>query len=123
MVEPARFSPLLSPRWRLKLVWPGQCICGYGRNAWSRTHVSREARVKNQTRPDTQHDQEFGPEYGYFGAVAAHAFGAQRHMHEFGTTREDFAEIAMAFREHAVRNPHAQLSKAAVPGMIISTPG
>ncbi len=86
-------------------------ICGYGRNAWSRTHVSREARIKNQTRPDTQHDQEFGPEYGYFGAVAAHAFGAQRHMHEFGTTREDFAEIAMAFREHAVRNPHAQLRK------------
>ena len=87
-------------------------LCGYGRNAWSRTHASAEARVKNQTRPDSQHDQEFGPEYGYFGAVAAHAFGAQRHMHEFGTTREDFAEIAMAFREHAMRNPQAQVRKA-----------
>jgi acetyl-CoA acetyltransferase len=87
-------------------------LCGYGRNAWSRTHASAEARVKNQTRPDSQHDQEFGPEYGYFGAVAAHAFGAQRHMHEFGTTRDDFAEIAMAFREHAMKNPQAQVRKA-----------
>ncbi|HMI96144.1 MAG TPA: thiolase family protein [Micropepsaceae bacterium] len=87
-------------------------ICGYGRDAWSRTHKSEEARVKNQTRPDSQHDQEFGPEYGYFGAVAAHAFGAQRHMHEFGTTREQFAEIAIAFREYASLNPAAQIRKA-----------
>src|SRR5215813_12010797 len=50
-------------------------LCGYGRDAWSRTHKSDEARVKNQTRPDDQHAREFGPEYGYFGAVAAHAFG------------------------------------------------
>src|SRR5438105_5692880 len=86
-------------------------VCGYGRNAWSRTHSSDAARLKNQTRPDDQHASEFGPEYGYFGAVAAHAFGAQRHMHEFGTTRDDFAEIAMAFRGHAVKNPNAQLRK------------
>jgi acetyl-CoA acetyltransferase len=86
-------------------------VCGYGRNAWSRTHSSAAARVKNQTRPDDQHNQEFGPEYGYFGAVAAHAFGAQRHMHEFGTTRQDFAEIAMAFRDHATCNPAAQMRK------------
>ena len=86
-------------------------VCGYGRNAWSRTHASIETRIKNQTRADSQHDQEFGPEYGYFGAVAAHAFGAHRHMHEFGTTREDFAEIAMTFRDHATRNPQAQVRK------------
>jgi acetyl-CoA acetyltransferase len=86
--------------------------CGYGRNTWSRTHDSAEARVKNQTRPDSQHAQEFGPEYGYFGAVAAHAFGAQRHMHEFGTTREQFAEVAVACREHARLNPDAQMRKS-----------
>jgi len=86
-------------------------VCGYGRDAWSRTHKSDEVRVRNQTRPESQHAQEFGPEYGYFGAVAAHAFGAQRHMHEFGTTREQFAEIAIAFREHAARNPAAQVRK------------
>jgi acetyl-CoA acetyltransferase len=28
-------------------------------------------------------------------------------MHEYGTTREDFAEVAIAFRRHAMRNPDA----------------
>jgi acetyl-CoA acetyltransferase len=86
-------------------------LCGFGRDAWSRTHVSEEARVRNETRPDSQRAKEFGPEYGYFGAVAAHAFGAQRHMHLYGTTRDHFAEIAIAFREHALRNPQAQMKK------------
>jgi acetyl-CoA acetyltransferase len=86
-------------------------VCGYGRDAWSRTHRSEEARRSQRTRPESQHAQEFGPEYGYFSAVAAHAFGAQRHMHEFGTTREQFAEIAVACREHALKNPDAQMKK------------
>jgi acetyl-CoA acetyltransferase len=84
-------------------------LCGYGRDTWSRTHKSSAARIRNETRPESQHDSEFGPEYGYFGAVAAHAFGAQRHMHEFGTTREDFSEIAIAMREHALANPDAMM--------------
>jgi len=86
-------------------------ICGYGRDAWSRTHVTEEARVRNETRPESQRAQEFGPEYGYFGAVAAHAFGATRHMHLYGTKRDHFGEIAVAFREHALRNPEAQMKK------------
>ncbi|MEA2976011.1 MAG: hypothetical protein QOF19_1531 [Alphaproteobacteria bacterium] len=86
-------------------------ICGYGRDSWSRTHASEEARVRNETRPDSQRAQEFGPEYGYFGAVAAHAFGATRHMHLYGTTRDHFGQIAVAFREHALRNPDAQMKK------------
>ena len=32
-------------------------------------------------------------------------------MHEFGTTREQFAEVAIACREHALRNPNAQMKK------------
>jgi acetyl-CoA acetyltransferase len=34
---------------------------------------------------------------------------ARRHMHEFGTTSEDLAEIAVAVRHHASMNPKAQL--------------
>jgi acetyl-CoA acetyltransferase len=86
-------------------------ICGYGRDSWSRTHSSEEARVANQTTPESQLPQEFAPEYGYFGAVAAHAFGATRHMHLYGTTRDQFGDIAVAFREHALRNPEAQMKK------------
>lgn len=86
-------------------------VCGFGRDTWSRTHASEEARVRNETRPASQRPREFGPEYGYFGATAAHAFGATRHMHLYGTTRDDFGAIATAFREHALRNPDAQMKK------------
>jgi acetyl-CoA acetyltransferase len=39
--------------------------------------------------------------------VGAYAMAAQRHMHEFGTTSEQLAEIAVACREWAGLNPHA----------------
>src|SRR5262249_36331098 len=77
-------------------------------DAWSRTHRSEEARIRNETRPD-QEVREFGPEYGYFGAPAAYALGAQRHMELYGTTRDHFAEIAIHFREHALQNPDAAM--------------
>lgn len=86
-------------------------ICGYGRDAWSRTHASEAKRVRNETRPESQLAQEFGPEYGYYSAAATHAFGATRHMHLYGTTKEHFGEIAVAFREHALRNPEAMMKK------------
>jgi acetyl-CoA acetyltransferase len=86
-------------------------ICGYGRDAWSRTHATEEARVRNETRPPSQLPKEFGPEYGYFSAAATHAFGATRHMHLYGTTKEHFGHIACDFRTHALRNPEAMMKK------------
>jgi acetyl-CoA acetyltransferase len=86
----------------------GTVIVGCCVDAWSRTHRSEDARVRNETRPDQQ-VQEFGPEYGYSGAVAAYALGAQRHMELYGTRRDHFAEIAIRFREHALRNPDAAM--------------
>ena len=86
-------------------------VCGFARDTWSRTHANEEVRVRNETRPEAMLAREFGPEYGYYGATAAHAFGATRHMHLYGTTRDHFGEIAVAFREHALRNPQAQMKK------------
>jgi acetyl-CoA acetyltransferase len=40
--------------------------------------------------------------------VGAYAMVAQRHMHEFGTTSEHLAEIAVAVRQHAEMNPKAR---------------
>jgi acetyl-CoA acetyltransferase len=37
----------------------------------------------------------------------AYALAAARHMHEFGTTREQLAQVAVAAREWALRNPAA----------------
>lgn len=86
-------------------------LCGYGRDSWSRTHSQKDKSAGPNLVPAAQRPREHGPEFGYFGAVAPHAFGARRHMHEYGTTREDFASIAMAFRTHALRNPDAMMKK------------
>ena len=84
-------------------------VCGYGRDAWSRTHANKEVQMRGATRASEMESGEFGPEFGLFGAPAMHAFGAQRHMFEFGTTREQFGAISLAFREYANRNPVAQM--------------
>src|SRR3546814_5907195 len=40
---------------------------------------------------------------------AAYALVAQRYMHDYGTTLEDLAPVAVAHRRHATRNPRAQM--------------
>jgi acetyl-CoA acetyltransferase len=40
--------------------------------------------------------------------IGAYAMAARRHMHTYGTTSEDLAEIAVAARYHASMNPKAQ---------------
>ena len=42
-----------------------------------------------------------------FLPATAYALAASRHMHEFGTTREQLAEVAVAAREWALLNPVA----------------
>lgn len=42
-----------------------------------------------------------------FLPASAYALAASRHMHEYGTTREQLAEIAVAAREWALMNPVA----------------
>jgi len=39
--------------------------------------------------------------------VSAYALAAARHMHQYGTTREQLAEVAVAARKWAQRNPEA----------------
>jgi acetyl-CoA acetyltransferase len=83
-------------------------VTGYGRNTWSRKQASETTRMRSMNVPADQESKEFGPEYGLFGAPATHAFGARRHMELYGTKREHFGHISVAFRNHASKNPHAQ---------------
>ncbi len=46
-----------------------------------------------------------------FLPVTAYALAADRHMHDFGTTREQLAEVAVAAREWAMLNPDAWVMK------------
>lgn len=50
---------------------------------------------------------QFETPWGLPTPVGGYALAAMRHMHEFGTTREDLAEIAVAARAWAVLNPAA----------------
>lgn len=89
-------------------------VCGYGRNAWSRTRQAAQSRtgsLPQHAGAEEQLPKEFGPELGYFGAVATHAFGAQRHRHLYGTTKEQMGAVAVSFRKHALRTAWAQMKK------------
>lgn len=56
-------------------------------------------------------DEHWEEPWGHFSAVANHAFAAQRHMYEFGTTSEDLAHVAVATRKHACLNQNATMRK------------
>jgi acetyl-CoA C-acetyltransferase len=53
--------------------------------------------------PPDQFESPYGPT-----VVSSYALAAQRHMHEFGTTSEQLAEIAVTIRRHAALNPAAK---------------
>lgn len=57
---------------------------------------------------DLNHDNFLVP-YGMTAPVQAYAMAARRHMHEFGTTSADLAEIAVTCRANANANPLAQM--------------
>ena len=49
--------------------------------------------------------------FGLRMPIGAYALAASRHMHEFGTTPEQLAQIAVSTREWAVRNPRARFQE------------
>jgi acetyl-CoA C-acetyltransferase len=53
--------------------------------------------------PSDHFDAPYGPTI-----VGSYALVAQRHMHEYGTTSEQLAEIAVTMRRHAALNPEAK---------------
>ena len=73
-------------------------------------------------------------EYNYYESpyrpilpISAYAMAAARHMHQYGTTREHLAEVAVAARRWALMNPKAwekePLTSSAVPALPIGTVG
>ncbi len=54
--------------------------------------------------------------------VAQYALVAQRHMHEFGTTREDLAQIKVASAYHASFNSRALLQKRVTVEEVLAQP-
>ena len=59
--------------------------------------------VIDEHAPEAQFELPFGP----LSPISLYAMAAQRHMHEFGTTPEQLAEVAVAARAWAIKNPKA----------------
>src|SRR5881227_801083 len=63
----------------------------------------------------------FETPYRPFLPSTAYALAASRHMHEFGTTREQLAEVAVAAREWALLNPVAWEKKPLTVADVLSS--
>jgi acetyl-CoA acetyltransferase len=56
---------------------------------------------------DTRGPEQFERVHGLATPVGAYALAARRHMHQYGTTPEQLAEVAVAARQWAALNPKA----------------
>ena len=84
----------------------GQCttvLCVAGQNLLS--HTTRSSAVKKMAEGGSAHPQ-FEVPYGPL-VPSLYALVAQRHMHEYGTTPEQLAQVAVTLRHHASLNPNA----------------
>ena len=71
----------------------------------SRSDLKRKIRSANVA-IEARGPAQFESAYGHT-VIGRHAMAATRHMHEFGTTPEQLASIAVAMRANASRNPLA----------------
>ena len=56
-------------------------------------------------------DSAFYSSTGLVGPGHLYSMVARRHMHRYGTTREQFAEVAMSFRKNALTHPLSIMKK------------
>lgn len=72
------------------------------------TYGSTQRSEGSRKRPRTvEYGTQFDQPAGLPVPVGAYALAATRHMHEYGTTSEQLAEVAVAAREWAALNPAA----------------
>jgi acetyl-CoA C-acetyltransferase len=67
-------------------------------------------------------EANFEESWGMFGAVGGYALAAQRHMHEFGTTSAQLAEVKVAASLHAQHNPQAFLRQPVTVEEVLDSP-
>jgi acetyl-CoA acetyltransferase len=77
------------------------CVAGQNLLSWQ----SRGAAVQAMAEAGPAHPQ-FEVPHGPL-VPSLYALVAQRHMHEYGTTREQMAAVAVTMRAHAARHPQA----------------
>lgn len=79
-------------------------VCHRARNRGSKT-----SRPWSQERGVVKDDKALHTPWGLIRPVDVIGMWAHRHMHQYGTTREHFGNVAIAARKHAQRNPYAMM--------------
>jgi acetyl-CoA acetyltransferase len=79
-------------------------VCHRARNRGAKT-----SRPWSQEKVLVQDDKALHVPWGLIRPVDVIGMWAHRHMHEYGTRREHFGNVAIAARKHANRNPHAMM--------------
>lgn len=89
----------------------------YGSTLWSDRRRVIEGGGVDHRMPAAQ----FETPYGDLSPISAYALAAMRHMHEFGTTSEQLAEVAVSTRRWASLNPEALMREPlSVPDVLQS---
>ena len=89
----------------------------YGSSLWSDRHRFSNAAVDPRM-PSAQ----FEFPYGDLSPISAYSLAATRHMHEYGTTSEQLAAVAVASRQWAKHNSNALLRDPITISDVIESP-
>jgi len=85
----------------------GQCEVGV---AWrARKRAAKTSRVWAQAGQRMGGGFQWTRPFGLIRPVDEIGMLTRRYMHEYGATRDHLANVALAFRKHANRNPHATM--------------
>lgn len=87
----------------------GQCdvaLAVYGESSWA--NQRKKAGLYGGQHALVPERVEFEDIYGNF-LISSYAMAAKRHMHEYGTTSEQLASVAVAARKYAAQNEKALL--------------
>ncbi|HXG65499.1 MAG TPA: acetyl-CoA acetyltransferase [Blastocatellia bacterium] len=90
----------------------------YGSTLWSDRRRVVEGGGVNPRMPAAQ----FETPYGDLSPISAYALAAARHMHEFGTTSAQLAEVAVSARRWAALNARALLREPVTVADVLASP-
>jgi len=89
-------------------------------------YASRQRSRRNRKRAVNAGDQslaaQFEAPYGIHFPIGHYALSAARHMHQFGTTPEQLAAVAVAARQWAALNPKAWIREPLTVDEVLASP-
>lgn len=90
----------------------------YGSSLWSDRRKVADGGGFDPQMPAAQYETP----YGELSPISAYALAAARHMHEYGTTSEQLAEVAISSRRWGALNPRALMREPITVSDVLESP-